>query len=656
MDKLKMQTANLADEKLKKLLELFPNIATEAIDSEGNLVRAIDKDILTQEINSIVVEGRQERYQFTWPGKKKAIALANTPINKTLRLNIEKSIGKDGCEGKLDSENIYIEGDNLEALKIIRETYLNRVKMIYIDPPYNTGNDFIYNDKFSMETDSFNVASGQLNEYGERMVQNMESNGRFHTDWLNMMYPRLILARDFLKDDGVIFLSIDDNEYSNLKKICDEIFGSMSYVATIHCQLSTTQGMKVKAAQQGNIVKNAEYILCYSKNGHKNIAKSLLYDLRENYDSHYTLYLKPDGSIGNIKELYDYRYPKDLNNKKALTIDEAYKRSAEFAEIVRSHLAEIVRSDKVTGVDITAGLEYGKYKTVIKNNKEYILTLNSNGKVQQLLRLKDSWGETDGYNSIKGLRKIRGDWWDGFYIDMGNISKEGDITFKNGKKPVRLIHQLIKMTTSENDIIMDFFSGSGTTAHATLLTNLYQGKRRYIMIQIPEKIDYEGYENICTLAQQRIYNSSVEVKSKNTKQLEIDYGFRVFYIGDTNYSDTSKESTLIEQNELDLFVESIKLGVESEDLLIQVMLELGIDLAATITKTKVLMYNVFNVESEYLIACFDDNISIELITELAMKKPIYAVFKHSSFDKDSMLANLEQIFNMYSPDTKRMVI
>ena len=493
MDKLKMQTANLADEKFKKLLELFPNIATETIDSEGKLVRAIDKDLLSQEINSIVVEGRQERYQFTWPGKKQAIALANTPINKTLRLNKEKSIGKDGAQGKIDSENIYIEGDNLDALKIIRETYLNRVKMIYIDPPYNTGNDFIYNDKFSMETDSFNLVSGQLNEYGERMVQNMESNGRFHTDWLNMMYPRLILARDFLKDDGIIFLSIDDNEYSNLKKICDEIFGSMSYVATIHCQLSTTQGMKVKAAQQGNIVKNAEYILCYSKNGHKNIAKSLLYDLRENYDSHYTLYLKPDGSIGNIKELYDYRYPKDLNNKKALTIDEAYKRSAEFAEIVRSHLAEIVRSDKVTGVDIMAGLEYGKYKTVIKNNKEYILTLNSNGKVQQLLRLKDSWGETDGYNSIEGLRKIRGDWWDGFYIDMGNISKEGDITFKNGKKPVRLIHQLIKMTTSENDIIMDFFSGSGTTAHATLLTNLYQGKRRYIMIQIPEKIDYEGY-------------------------------------------------------------------------------------------------------------------------------------------------------------------
>lgn len=656
MDKLKMQTANLADEKFKKLLELFPNIATETIDSEGKLVRAIDKDLLSQEINSIVVEGRQERYQFTWPGKKQAIALANTPINKTLRLNKEKSIGKDGAQGKIDSENIYIEGDNLDALKIIRETYLNRVKMIYIDPPYNTGNDFIYNDKFSMETDSFNLVSGQLNEYGERMVQNMESNGRFHTDWLNMMYPRLILARDFLKDDGIIFLSIDDNEYSNLKKICDEIFGSMSYVATIHCQLSTTQGMKVKAAQQGNIVKNAEYILCYSKNGHKNIAKSLLYDLRENYDSHYTLYLKPDGSIGNIKELYDYRYPKDLNNKKALTIDEAYKRSAEFAEIVRSHLAEIVRSDKVTGVDIMAGLEYGKYKTVIKNNKEYILTLNSNGKVQQLLRLKDSWGETDGYNSIEGLRKIRGDWWDGFYIDMGNISKEGDITFKNGKKPVRLIHQLIKMTTSENDIIMDFFSGSGTTAHATLLTNLYQGKRRYIIIQIPEKIDYEGYENICTLAQQRIYNSSVEVKSKNTKQLDIDYGFRVFYIGDTNYSDTSKETTLIEQDELELFIESIKLGVESEDLLIQVMLELGIDLAAIITKIKVLMYNVFNVESEYLIACFDDNISIELITELAMKKPIYAVFKQSSFDKDSMLANLEQIFNMYSPDTKRMVI
>ena len=639
--KLDMKSKNIINDNIYKIGNLFPNVIKEG---------KIDFDELKQELSNDLIDNSKEKYQLTWPGKNEAIIKVNSQIYKTLR-----PIKKDSINFN-KTKNIYIEGDNFEALKILQESYLNKIKCIYIDPPYNTGNDFIYNDKFSMETDSFNVVSGQLNEYGERMVQNMESNGRFHTDWLNMMYPRLILARDFLKDDGVIFLSIDDNEYSNLKKICDEIFGSMSYVATIHCQLSTTQGMKVKAAQQGNIVKNAEYILCYSKNGHKNIAKSLLYDLRENYDSHYTLYLKPDGSIGNIKELYDYRYPKDLNNKKALTIDEAYKRSAEFAEIVRSHLAEIVRSDKVTGVDIMAGLEYGKYKTVIKNNKEYILTINSNGKVQQLLRLKDSWGITDGYNSIEGLRKIRGDWWDGFYIDMGNISKEGDITFKNGKKPVRLIHQLIKMTTSENDIIMDFFSGSGTTAHATLLTNLYQGKRRYIMIQIPEKIDYEGYENICSLAQQRIYNSSVEVKSKNTKQQELDYGFRVFYIGDTNYSDTSKGATLLEQDELDLFVESIKLGVESEDLLIQVMLELGIDLAATITKTKVLMYNVFNVESEYLVACFDDNISIELITELAMKKPIYVVFKQSSFDKDSMLANLEQIFNMYSPETKRMVI
>lgn len=353
--------------------------------------------------------------------------------------------------------NIIIEGDNYHALSVLNYTHAGKIDLIYIDPPYNTGNkDFIYNDRIVDAEDGYR-----------------------HSKWLSFMEKRLRLAKNLLSDTGVIFISIDDNEQARLKRLCDEVFGIDSFVATIHCQLSTTQGMKVKAAQEGNIVKNAEYILCYSKDGHKNIAKSQpLYDLRPDYDEHYSLWLRPDGTIGQITELYDYRYPKDCGNKKPLKLSEAYKKSEEFADIVRSHLADIVCSEKVGNFDLQ--LEQGKWKEVIRKGKKYLLTLDKNKKVRQLLRLQDSWGETDGFYAQEGLRKIRGDWWDGFYIDMGNVSKEGGIEFKNGKKPVRLIKQLIKMTGAEH--ILDFFAGSGTTGHAVLELNAEDGGNRQFIL------------------------------------------------------------------------------------------------------------------------------------------------------------------------------
>ena len=385
--------------------------------------------------------------------------LAPTEINRLLDDKVLTNFkrydetGEHEVEELSDTDNLIIKGNNLIALHSLKKRFAGKVKLIYIDPPYNTGSDsFGYNDSFN------------------------------HSTWLTFMKNRFTAARDLLKDNGVIFVQCDDNEQAYLKVLMDEVFGRDSFVSTIHCQMSTTQGMKVKAAQNGNIVKNAEYILVYSKDGHKNVALNPLYDLRPEYDEHYSLYLRKDGTVGQLKELYDYRFPKDLNNKKALTLKEAFRKSEEFAEIVRTHLAEIVASDKVTGFDLSIGLESGKWKEVERNGRKYILTLDRNGKIRQLLRLQDSWGKTDNYNRDEGLRKIRGDWWDGFYLDMGNVGKEGTVDFKNGKKSERLVSQIIKMITNEGDIVLDYHLGSGTTAAVAHKIN-----RQYIGI---EQMDY----------------------------------------------------------------------------------------------------------------------------------------------------------------------
>ena len=385
--------------------------------------------------------------------------LAPNEINRLLDnkvLTNFKRYDRDG-EHEVDSieetDNLIIKGNNLIALHSLKKRYAGKVKLIYIDPPYNTGNDgFNYNDRFN------------------------------HSTWLLFMKNRFVIARELLKNDGIIFVQCDDNEQAYLKVLMDEIFGRDSFVSTIHCQMSTTQGMKVKAAQSGNIVKNAEYILVYSKDGHQNVAKNPLYDLRPEYDEHYSLYLKSDGTVAQLRELYDYSFPNDLNNKKPLKLKEAYKKSEDFSEFIKNNLNDIVRIDKVTGFNIESNLENGKWNSVKRNGKEYILTLDRNGKINQLMRLKDSWGKTDNYKREEGLRKIRGDWWEGFYLDMGNVGKEGLVDFKNGKKSERLISQIIKMTTDEGDLVLDYHLGSGTTASVAHKMN-----RQYIGI---EQMDY----------------------------------------------------------------------------------------------------------------------------------------------------------------------
>ena len=694
MEHLKMHTINKVDENVSKIAALFPNCVTEAKGENGEITHKIDFDMLKQELSNTLVEGREERYQFTWPDKKQAILTANAPINKTLRPCREESVNFD------ETENLYIEGDNLEVLKLLQETYLGKIKMIYIDPPYNTGNDFVYNDEFSVSSSEFSERSGNFDEEGNLLVdnytRNTESNGRFHTDWLNMMYPRLKLARDLLSDDGVIFISIDENEITNIKYLCNEIFGEENLVTVIHCQMSTTQGMKVKAAQMGNIVKNAEYILVYSRDGHKNIAKETpLYDLRPEYDEHYTLYLKKDGTIGQLTELYDYKFPKDCANKKPMKLAEAFRKSEEFADIVRSHLADIVSSDKVTGFDVTQELKNGYWKEVERNGKKYLLTLDAKGSVRQLLRLCDSWGKCDDYYRSEGLRKIRGDWWANFYIDMGNVSKEGDMEFPNGKKPVRLLNQLTKMCCSKDSIILDFFSGSATTAHAVMQLNAEDGgNRKFIMVQLPELCDEKseafkaGFKNICEIGKERIRRAGQQIlkqvqngkekshtdsslltqtlfSNEEEKSLDfsnpcdnkkLDIGFRVLKCDTSNMEDVYYTPDHIDKQ--DLFKNNIKSDRTPEDLLFQVMLDLGIMLSSKIHTKQIDGKTVYCVEGNYLMACFDDSVDEKTITEIAKEKPYYFVMRDpaNSKDGDSLITNFEQIFTTYSPETVRKIL
>ena len=616
-------------------------------------------------LSSDVIDG-EEAYEFTWVGKKASIVEAHRPIKKTLRPCKEESVDWD------KTENLYIEGDNLEVLKLLQKSYWGKVKMIYIDPPYNTGSDFIYNDDFKMSREKYADETGELDEDGNKMFKNTNSNGRFHSDWCSMIYPRLLLARNLLSDDGVIFISIDDNEQYNLRKICNEVFGEDNFVVTIHCQLSTTQGMKVKAAKEGNIVKNAEYIIAYTKNNKKNIAKTPLYDLRDKYDEHYTLYLKKDGTIGQLKDLYDYSHPRDCQNSKPMSLSEAYKKSAEFAEIVRSHLAEIVRShlaeivrsDKAVGLPNSNDLCYGKWKEIKYNDKNYIFTLDSKNNLKQLLRLQDSWGKTDGFYAEEGLRKIRGDWWAGFYIDMGNVSKEGDIQFKNGKKPVRLIKQLTKMISSKHDdIILDFFSGSATTAHAVMQLNAEDGgKRKFIMVQLPEQCDKKseafkaGYKNICEIGKERIRRAGKKIKAENLAAENLDIGFRVLKAADSNMNDVYYSPAEYSQDLLLALEDNIKADRSDLDLLFGCLLDWGLPLSLPYSSEQIENCTVHDYNDGDLIACFNKNIPDSVIKAIARKKPQRAVFRDSSFADSPAKINVGEIFKLLSPDTRVKVI
>lgn len=615
MEKLKMHTPDLAEENYKKLAALFPDAVTEAKDENGNTVRAIDKDVLMQEINAKVVDDGQERYQFTWPDKRKAVVLANAPIAKTLRFEKEKSVGRDGTPGGTDSENIYIEGDNLDALKLLQETYLGKVKMIYIDPPYNTGNDFIYEDDFSQKAEDYAENSGQTDEEGNRLVQNSESNGRFHTDWLNMLYPRLRIAKDLLTEDGVIFISIDDNEQENLKKICDEIFGSQNFVFQIAWRRTDNQ------PNIGKIARVKEYILCFAKNiSSLGLGKLPLTD--------------------KAKAEYRYRDEKGLF-RRAILLDKTRG---------RYHYPVTTKSGNILN---------GPW---MKTEEEF-RALDSKGAIYWT-----SGGDEQPYGKIylsESKGAIPNDFWGIEYGTNQRASLEVERLFEKRcfdfPKPVSLIAALLILGAEEDSIVIDFFSGSATTAQATMQVNAEnRGNRKFILVQLPERCDSksqafkEGYKTICDIGEERIRRAGKKIKEETGA--DIDYGFRCFRVDSSNMKDVYYKPSDVKQGELDLFTDNIKEDRTPEDLLIQVMLDLGVLLSSKVEEEEIAGKKVFSVADGYLIACFDRDVTDDVVTAIARKHPFYAVFRDSSFSSDSVAANFEQIFDTYSPQTVRKVL
>ena len=655
-ENLPKTTADLAQEQLAKLCALFPECVTE---SERGL--AVDFDLLRRALSpEAVVEGPNERYRLEWPGKRAARYAANAPTASTLRPVRERSKDFDA------TQNLYIEGDNLEALKLLRTAYAGKVKLIYIDPPYNTGHDFIYHDKYVRTVREEMAKAGLIDDEGRQtedkdpFQKNDETNGRYHSDWLTMMYPRLLLARDLLTDDGVIFISIDDNEQANLKRLCDEVFGAGSFVTTIHCQMSTTQGMKVKAAQEGNIVKNAEYVLCYTRDGHKTIAQHPLYDLRERYDEHYSLFLREDGTIGQLREEYDFRFPSDCNNKKPYKLAQAYAKSEDFAKFVREKSAQIACSDKVTGFNLSSEIKNKCWTKVVRSGKEYLLTLDETGHIRQLLRLSSSWGMTDGFYEEEGLRKIRGDWWAGFYIDMGNVGKEGGVDFRNGKKPLRLIKQLIKMSAlKDGDLVMDFFSGSATTAHAVMALNAEDGgNRKFILVQLPEKAELgsaaaeAGFANICEIGEERIRRAGEKILGEHPElRGKLDVGFRVLRLDEKNEVQAAQTPDDALTNwDVALQEETIKEGRTEEDLLFQALLRVTEPLLVErIEREEVAGLTVWSVADGFVVACLAGEGQLtaakaEAVTRWIVGQavsPSYVAFREAGFADDSVKLNVE---------------
>ena len=658
MDKLKMQTANKADENFKKLAAMFPNAVTETINENGEVVRAIDKDVLMQEISCKVVDGNEERYQFTWPDKKKSVLLANAPINKTLRPCREESVDFD------TTENLYIEGDNLEVLKLLQETYLGKIKMIYIDPPYNTGNDFVYEDDFAQSTDEYLANSGQFDEDGNRMVQNTESNGRFHTDWLNMIYPRLRIAKNLLAGNGVIFISIDDNEIENMKKLCDEVYGATSFVAQL-----VWEKKKKGSVLSKSITNVKEYILVYCKN--------------------------IDGFEGLIGEINDEEetYPciNAVNKRELRTIPagiESKYRDKDFfmpkgSEISDTTMSIVLHSDLVIKNGVLAEeltLE-GNWRYSQAAMKEY--ALKKELYITRDLYLRRIVRETR-YKTMKDLLSRVGEDTEIAHtemVDTKNLNSSGwgsnedadeelRLIFGIQKlmdypKPVRLLLKLLASYRGSDDyIVLDFFSGSATTAHATIKLNAQDGgKRKFIRVQLPELTDEKspaykaGYKTICEIGKERIRRAGAKIKEEaGLAAQNLDTGFRVLKCDTSNMKDVYYNPAEYEVNMFSRLEDNIKEDRTPEDLLFQVMLDLGVLLSSKIEETTIAGKKVFNVEDNYLIACFDSDVSEETIKAIAKQKPYYFVMRDSSMASDSVATNFDQIFATYSPDTVRKVL
>lgn len=668
MEKLKMHTPNKADDNFKKLAALFPNAVTETINENGEVVRAIDKDVLMQEISCTVVEGNEERYQFTWPEKKKSVLLANAPIAKTLRPCREESVGKDGTPGGFDSENLYIEGDNLEVLKLLQETYLGKIKMIYIDPPYNTGNDFVYEDDFAQNTEEYMANSGQFDEYGNRLVPNTESNGRFHTDWLNMIYPRLRLAKDLLTDDGVIFISIDENEIENLKKVCDDTFGEKNFVASVIWERAFAPKNDAKYFSDSH-----DYIVIYAKN----LIDFQIGKLPRTEEAN-SRYKNPDNdprgpwaSDNMTVKTYSANYDYEITTPNGTIMKPADGRCW-FTS--KERMNKLIEDGRVW---------FGEDGGNMPRLKRYLAD------VQQGMTPTTIWKHEDVGHNQEGRQELKKLFDDKGYFD--------------GPKPVRLIERALLIGNLNSDsLILDFFSGSATTAHAVMKYNAEKGTNcKFIMVQVPEETDKKseayksGYKTICEIGKERIRRAGAKIGEENEKKknmilLEnekdaqlffdiakhgkdavertksafkqvdgsylIDTGFRVLKCDTSNMKDVYYNPADYEADLFDMMTDNIKEDRTPEDLLFQIMLDLGIELSSKIEETVVAGKKVFDVADGFLIACFDANVTDETIKAIAQKQPYYFVMRDSSLANDCVATNFEQIFATYSPDTVRKVL
>ena len=641
MEKLRMQTKNMADENFEKLAALFPNAVTEKIEN-GEVVRAIDADVLRQEISASVVEGKEERYQFTWPDKKKSMVLANEPISATLRPCREKSVDFD------NTENVYIEGDNLEALKLLRETYLGKVKIIYIDPPYNTGNDFVYEDNFVQDVTDYFENSGQFDEFGNRLVHNTESNGRYHTNWLNMIFPRIKIAKDLLADDGVMFISIDDNEIENLVKVCKEIFGDSNIIANFVIVSNSAKN------NSKYVSVTHEYLLCVAKNKDSTpvnwaVSKQNSEDFKKITKQLLNKGLSSDEVHQELLSLV--KYPKYYEFDHYTYVDERgpFRASDLTAPGSKASYDVIHPFTKKACKTGARGWAYSEQemKRLIEN--DYILF----GKDETVMpQLKNYF-----YENEKSLPKSV------LFFDSQSSTKwmKAQQFGFDYPKAIDYIRYIISMYPEKDLIIMDFFSGSATTGHAVMQLNADDvGNRKFILVQLPEQTKQEsesyrnGYRTICDIGEERIRRAGKKIKEETGA--DIDYGFRVFKIDSSNMKDVYYTPSETQQSFLDDYMDNIKDDRTPEDLLFQVMLDMGVLLSSKIEETEIAGKKVFNVAEGFLIACFDKDVTDETVKAIAQKTPRYAVFRDNSMLTDSVATNFDQIFEAYSPETVRKVL
>ena len=637
MQKLKMHSPDMTQEHITRIRELFPNCVTEARGKDGSLRLSVDFDLLRQELSDSIVEGPQERYHLDWPGKREAMLAANAPIAKALRPCREESVDFD------TTQNLFIEGDNLDALKLLQETYLGKVKMIYIDPPYNTGNDFIYNDDFAETAEEYLSRSNQKDEAGNRLVANTDSNGRFHSDWLSMMYPRLKLARNLLADDGVIFISCDDNEVENIKKICSSLFSNENFIGQI------TIVSNPRGRDYGGIARMHDYILSYRKTNSTEI------NLIKDESSNFPFY----DNIGGfeLRELRNRNVKFNKENRPNLYypfyIDEKSKDSNELYKISLENQDGFIELFPKASQGINTVWRWGKQKA--REN------LNTNIAAK---KMRDG-----GYMIVEKYREskamARSVWWDKF-----SNTERGTLLVKKifgGKyfdypKPVEMIMRLCEMGTSNEpeDLILDFFAGSSTTAHAVMQLNAEDGgNRRFIMVQLPEACDEKseaakaGYGTIAEISKERIRRAGKKILEGDCHEgWNRDVGFRVLKVDTSNMADVFYTPDALQQSLLDMATDNVKPGRSPEDLLFQVLLDWGVELTLPIRKESIQGKTVFFVDENALVACFDQGIDETLVRELTACQPLRVIFRDNGFVSDAVKINVEQVFRQLSPTTE----